>query len=254
MFDLDGKMSISCPDIFREINIGTLGIGFPDDGYDVFYPSLNPDIPMSTNNYYNLMDVFFVSKVNVQTCQVASGGKASENSVYRTLNLPVRGRGIIEPVGKDHILLYFQFDKEIQILNKNDFSIHKVLTLSPAEFRRVVPATDNSLQEKTRLAQLNPAYVRMKVTSDGKYLVTQYKSGLDDFSETQEFLNGESRKASRWIEVYDLETSEKLYEGTGNIPNSALLVQADDLESVFFGANDLDGDEGTYLISASYGR
>lgn len=251
LYNREGKVSLECSDLYQEINVGTIASGFFRDRYSVLVPSLNPMVPLDFIDYYKREDIFFASKVNLKTCDVITFGNVPMSSVYKEKYFPVRQRGFVEPVGSDKILLFFQFDQIIQILDVNTFELIREVTLAPSRFKEVVGSSDRSLQEMTRIAQINPAYIRMKVTADGNYLVTQYTEGAEDFKPTTDYLDGLDDRPDRWIEIYDLRTFEKIGSEISSFPDDAILISAPSLDSIFFYSNSQSGEEGTYLISTS---
>ncbi len=247
------KFSFSCSNLFTDINVGTLSAGFRKANYKVILPAISPRIPQDDEKYYKNPDVFFFTDLDLKTCKVNPFFvSVDEKSVYHEYYFPIRQRGLIEPLGDDKVLLYFQFDKIVQIVDLNSQEVIDRIALKP-NFRELQSAKDRSLQEMARIAQLNPAYIRMKVTKDSKYLITQYIKGQSTYAGTMDFLDGRYERQKRWIEIYDLENHVKIFETDLAISeNEFFLIEATTKNAFYFYTNSHEGEEGTFLFKCSY--
>lgn len=244
------KFSYKCNDIYYDVNVGTIPTGFKHSDRSLVFSTLNPSIPLSSEEYYENPEIFYFSRLNLKTCDSQSFGNVASNSIYKEKLLPVRERGYIERIGNDHIVLYFQFDKSIQIYNIEKFEKTNEISLS-LPFNEVFSARDRSLQEVTRISQINPAIIRMKVTNDERFIVVQYLKGQDDYLPAQEYLDGSQNKPQRWIDVFDLKEKKKVASELKMPSNRSLLLEAPTLDSIYFSSNINDNKEGTFLTRYS---
>lgn len=249
-----GEMSFRCSDLYTAINVGGLSTGFRDNNYNVMVPALNANIPLEGMNYFNRDDIFFLAKVNLKSCRITVGGEIGVNSIYKKQDIQLRERGLIEKLGEDKLILFHQYDTNLQVLNKDDLSLIRSVRIDPRGFGEIKPARDRSLQEMSRIAQVNSSIIRVKATSDGRYIVVQHMIGKAEFEPTEQFLMGEQTLPERWIEIYDLDDYTKVYSNTGSLPDDAILVSAKNLNEVYFTSNTAGGNEGTYLVHAAYGN
>jgi len=247
----NNKFSFSCEELYKSANVGRMPSGFSVSSTKAIVPSLNPHIPMNENFYYENPEIFFFSEVDLKTCTVYNGGSLVENSPYNSKNLTIRQRARVEKMAGNRFLLYFQYDKNLQIIDIDNFEVLDNYMLA-TEFKELVSASDRSLQEMTRLAQLNPAYISIKITEDSRYVITQYLDGSDEYKKSTDYLDGLPDRPRRFFEVYDLNTKKRVGKRISGKFEDVNLVKAISLNEVYLSTNFHEESEGTFIFKASF--
>ena len=254
LYDLDGNLVRKCEEVYGHMNVGTISSGFGYEEEKVIVSALNPSIPVKKQGYFQNPDIFFFAELDFSNCSVTIGGKDINLPTYSSRLLPVRYRGYIENLNDEQFFLFFQYEKNLWIYDKNSFNHIKTLSLNPNHFTEIIGATEWSLQEMTRLAQINPAYLRMKALYNGTVLITQYSESSSEYKPSLEYLDGDIIRPKRWLEVYTLDPNyEKVKEI--ELPETfavnPIMFGTNNKNKVYLYANEHNGAEGTFIVTGT---
>jgi hypothetical protein len=122
-YSLEGIIKNKCKNISSKIN---LGMDLKMQGVynnQIVLGCLNPLNEISSSNYFQNPDNFFLSKLNIEACEVTPVGKINYNSVYKDKHLPIRYRVLWDmPLNMSSIAMVMPFDKIVDF-----YSIEKAL-------------------------------------------------------------------------------------------------------------------------------
>ncbi|MFK8165583.1 MAG: hypothetical protein AB8H12_24255 [Lewinella sp.] len=250
-YNLEGTQLSKCGPLIDRVNYDRYSLPIVISEKEIMTTALSPYIEINSPDYFDNNSNFFYAKVNLETCEVITGGELSPDNIYRKDFFAVRMRPKIVQVTESTFVSNFPFNKEIDVISSKDFTIEKTIKLNPENFGVLSTATGSYIEDQVNIIQSNSAYRHLLPSSSTGLIMTQYKTGMDKIIPADELMaQGDNSKigGKKYLELYNIESGAKL--GKDLLFNKSLIpLSFIDLNNVNFYSTSFEDQEGMFLHS-----
>lgn len=212
---------------------------------EIILGCLNPLNEISSSEYFENSENFFVSKLNIESCNVTPIGRINENSIYKKIHLPIRYRVLWDAALSHNVIAtVMPFDKIVDFYNIESNKLLNSISLSPQHFNDIVPVDGDDLSSKLRAMQMNSSYVKIILSEDAKSLLTYYQRGTDEPIDNLDYLNSNSTSSSRYIELY--RDARKVGDDI-KMEGSLIPIKFISDDRILFYSTNIDDEEGVFF-------
>jgi hypothetical protein len=244
-YSFDGIIDSQCKNISSKINLGMdLRMKVTNEN-EIILGCLNPLNEISSSEYFENSENFFVSKLNIESCSVTPIGRINENSIYKKMHLPIRYRVLWDAALSHNVIAtVMPFDKIVDFYNIESNKLLNSISLSPQHFNDIVPVDGDDLSSKLRAMQMNSSYVKIILSEDAKSLLTYYQRGTDEPIDNLDYLNSNSTSSSRYIELY--RDARKVGDDI-KMEGSLIPIKFISDDRILFYSTNIDDEEGVFF-------
>jgi|AntRauTorckE5430_2_1112549.scaffolds.fasta_scaffold12189_2 hypothetical protein len=244
-YSFDGIIDSQCKNISSKINLGMDLRMKGTNENEIILGCLNPLNEISSSEYFENSENFFVSKLNIESCNVTPIGRINENSIYKKIHLPIRYRVLWDAALSHNVIAtVMPFDKIVDFYNIESNKLLNSISLSPQHFNDIVPVDGDDLSSKLRAMQMNSSYVKIILSEDAKSLLTYYQRGTDEPIDNLDYLNSNSTSSSRYIELY--RDARKVGDDI-KMEGSLIPIKFISDDRILFYSTNIDDEEGVFF-------
>jgi len=250
-YNLAGTQLSKCGPLIDRVNYDRYSLPIVVSEKEIIITALSPYIEINSPDYFDNNSNFFYAKVNLETCEVVTGGELSPKNIYRKDFFAVRMRPKIVQATVSTFVSNFPFNREIDIISSKDFSIEKTIKLNPDNFGVLSTATGSYIEDQVNIIQSNSAYRHLLPSSSAGLIMTQYKTGMDKIIPAEELMaegNNSKIGGKKYLELYNVESGTKV--GKDLLFDKNLIpLSFIDLSNVNFYSTSFEDQEGLFLHS-----
>lgn len=249
VYDFDGTLISKCGPLANKVNYGRSVHAIPISGDKVAFAAINPMVEVENVNYFNNEDNFQYATLNINSCELKYGGILGQDNLYRENFYAVRMRPILTRLNNEFLISLMPFNDKLEFINASNFELENSVRLISENFDADYFANVNSLEEQSKIIQLNSSYRHLLASDDGEKLLVQYKRGTEDYISPEDLMGsskGTKIGANKYFELYSLKNKQKM--GNDILAPSNLIplyYQSDHL--LLFYSTIHDEKEGLYL-------
>lgn len=244
-YSFDGIIDSQCKNISSKINLGMDLRMKGTNENEIILGCLNPLNEILSSEYFENSENFFVSKLNIESCNVTPIGRINENSIYKKIHLPIRYRVLWDAALSHNVIAtVMPFDNIVDFYNIESNKLLNSISLSPQHFNDIVPVDGDDLSSKLRAMQMNSSYVKIILSEDAKSLLTYYQRGTDEPIDNLDYLNSNSTSSSRYIELY--RDARKVGDDI-KMEGSLIPIKFISDDRILFYSTNIDDEEGVFF-------